>query len=176
MEVGDLVSKTLSCLKSNLQSNQLEIVNERGTKWSVSFKFNEPVHPNVLSDFESEYFRLPPDYKNFLLISNGATMFTPEFGGGYEIHSLDKMKEIKNYHDYLPTEWWPIVSIVDGDYFVNSTKPDQQDYLYLSNAIVDESQKMNMTFELWLDRLVVAQGSKFWEWDLYSGERFYKSY
>ena len=59
------------------------------------FSWNEPASYEEIEAFEEKYgCRFPEDYREFLLISNGATLFKTESGSnGYQLLSLKEMEE-----------------------------------------------------------------------------------
>ncbi|WP_232510151.1 hypothetical protein [Paenibacillus crassostreae] len=51
-------------------------------------------------------------------------------------------------------------------------KEGQKNYLLIKGHIDHfyEARELNMNFELWFDRFIVSQGSKFWTWSIYTTE------
>ncbi|WP_244944380.1 SMI1/KNR4 family protein [Brevibacillus brevis] len=158
-------------LKKRLdENNQLLVQKWEGLVYPTKFTFNSPATLEMIEEFlRDTQWHLPTDYKNFLLIHNGAWLFEGvRYGGGYELLSLD---EIKNSHlDYMPKHWYPI-SVSNGDYIFidsNRAKEGKVDYLVRFNhdddIIPENGSSMKMNFETWLERLIIAQGTEFWTW------------
>lgn len=150
-------------------SNRLLVQNRNGKVDTAHFTFNPPANAEEIEEFlRSTHWHLPTDYKDFLLIHNGAWLFkSVRYGGGYELLSLDEIKD--NHLDYMPVHWYPI-SINNGDYIFidsNRVKDGQNNYLVCFNhddVSVSEGYYLNMNFETWLERLIIAQGTEFWTW------------
>ncbi|NRR19735.1 SMI1/KNR4 family protein [Brevibacillus sp. MS2.2] len=167
---NNLSQLALDGLKKRLDANnQLLVQKWEGLVYPTKFTFNSPATLEMIEEFlRDTQWHLPADYKKFLLIHNGAWLFAGvRYGGGYELLSLD---EIKNSHlDYMPKHWYP-VSINNGDYIFidsNRVKAGQNNYLVCFNhddVSTSEGFYLNMTFETWLERLIIAQGTEFWTW------------
>lgn len=68
--------KTLDKLMTRLTNNTLKIQNENGYYGEVGFEWNDPVSDNEITRFENDNnILLPESYKQFIKISNGATLF-----------------------------------------------------------------------------------------------------
>jgi SMI1 / KNR4 family (SUKH-1) len=167
---NNLSELVLEGLKKRLDnSNRLLVQNRNGKVDTAQFTFNPPANVEEIEEFlRSTHWHLPTDYKNFLLIYNGAWLFeSVRYGGGYELLSLDEIKD--NHLDYMPVNWYPI-SINNGDYiFIDSNRvaSGQNNYLVCFNhddVSTSEGYYLNMTFETWLERLIIAQGTEFWTW------------
>lgn len=160
----------LDGLKKRLDNNnQLSVQKGNGKVYTAQFTFNPPATSGMIEEFlRDTHWQLPPDYKNFLLIHNGAWLFeSVRYGGGYELRSLDEIKD--SHLDYMPNHWYPI-SVNNGDYiFIDSNRvaSGQNNYLVCFNhddVSVSEGYYLNMNFETWLERLIIAQGTEFWTW------------
>lgn len=167
----------LEKLKERLINNRLVVQNEKGSVEEVGFLWNAPVSEDLLIQFEKDYgFDLPEHYKKFLKITNGAVLFKDiQYGQwGCKIHSLEEViaktseakeygKELKDYHIVF-AEW-----LGDGDILVfDLDKQSVESNRYILDGDecygVDEWVYINGNFEQWLDRLIVAQGAKYWRW------------
>ncbi|MGN1315136.1 MAG: SMI1/KNR4 family protein [Lachnospiraceae bacterium] len=72
-----------------------EIILRTALKEQVcSFSWNEPAGIEEIEAFEEKYHcRFPEDYREFLLVSNGATIFKTEDGdNGYQLLSLKEIE------------------------------------------------------------------------------------
>ncbi|MDH6352845.1 SMI1/KNR4 family protein [Brevibacillus sp. FSL K6-0770] len=166
----NLAQLVLDGLKKRLDNNNQITVQKKGGKiYTAQFTFNPPATEELVIKFSREtHWHLPPDFKNFLLLHNGARLFeNTKTGGGYELLSLYEIPD--NHLDYMPKNWYPI-SINNGDYiFIDSDKAKngQTNYLVCFNhddVSTTEGHYLKMTFETWLDKLIITQGAEFWTW------------
>lgn len=159
------------------EKGTLLIQNEEGSVSEAGFDWNSPATDEDLEQFEkSTGIALPDDYKAFLKISNGATLFKDvEYGQwGCQILALDQLivatQDLRNYGQDL-TE----ASIVfatwlgDGDTLLFDLRKYQNEG---KNYIIDGDAGYNFeeweyikgNFGKWIDRLIVSQGAKYWRW------------
>ncbi|MFC4077774.1 SMI1/KNR4 family protein [Salinithrix halophila] len=159
-----LVNETLTALKKRLVNQEIEVQGERGFLYKVEFEFNPPASDSKIREFEkNNNITLPVDYKQFLLMHNGAVLFEPWFGGGFELHSLWRIIDSKL--EGMPEEWFPIGYQDGGQLFIDTSVANENYLIWLDSSILEDAKYLNMNFEAWLDRFVVAQGAKFWEWE-----------
>lgn len=175
------IIKTLDSLNKRLSQNKvLTIQQELGFITEVSFSFEKPAESSEIALLEKQLnIRLPKDFKEFLLQSNGADLFTNEKEGTmYEVLNLSSIKE--NYEDMdYPEKWFPIAYGMDGEVLIiNSKEIPSNQYLYWLEVgeSFEDALPLKINFEIWLDRLIMAQGSKFWYWPIYQGANFYKAF
>ncbi|WP_025029019.1 SMI1/KNR4 family protein [Caldalkalibacillus mannanilyticus] len=174
------IPNTIESLKKRLNtSSQLTIQNEEGNISHVEFKFNPPKKQDEISIFENiSSWLIPEDLKTFLLIHNGAILFNDiECGGGIEILSLEDYKE--QHLDYMPSTWYPIAYYHGDCLLVDSDRcrAGRNDYLvyHESCTSVEDAKYLNLNFEIWLDRIIIAQGAKYWTWSLYNALNYYST-
>ncbi|MGC4379308.1 SMI1/KNR4 family protein [Fictibacillus sp. Mic-4] len=119
--MGSLIQSTLNGLKERLRlvNGKLILQSEGGEVGEVICEFNESTNQeNILSFEKNTGWKLPDDYKDFLLLHNGANIFDdPEYGGGLELYRLE---EIKNIHEEMefPNHWCPIGYYQNGTGYV----------------------------------------------------------
>lgn len=162
---------TLEGLKRRLDQDNTMLVQSWGREvYQAVFTFQSPASDSDIEKFTKETgWSIPPGLKKFLLLHNGARLFQHiKYGGGYELLSLEEI--IDNHLDYMPNHWYPI-SINNGDYIFidsNRVKAGNEHYLIRFDHDDDVSPEngpaLKMNFETWLERLIVAQGSEFWNW------------
>ncbi|WP_409304975.1 SMI1/KNR4 family protein [Peribacillus sp. SCS-155] len=165
-----LVEQSLGYLKSRLaDKNFFEIYQGEGRIIKVTCTFNEPAPVERIEEFELKTnLSLPPDYKRFLQTHNGVTLFDDvEYGGECYLYDIDYVFE--NYLDWqedFPSGWISIgyhygdEILIDCDKFQNGNK-----YCLLYRDACEPSgvaHLLNLSFELWLDRLIICQGLNFW--------------
>lgn len=167
----------ISSLIKRLNDNKLEIQNEGGFVSSVGFEWNNPAAEGDIINLENQTGHLlPEDYKNFLKISNGATLFKDLAYGQWGCNMLkteniwdETQKHLKRGYQLMDS--WIIIAkwLGDGDVvLIDLEKYKNGDANYLIDG--DEGYQTNDWdyikggFKKWLDRLIVAQGAKYWRW------------
>lgn len=161
------VPKTLAGLKKRLNDHKLVVQNAFGFVAEVSFQFEEPALENEIQEFSQRTgLQLPKDYVAFLKIHNGANLFQAWFGGQFELYGLHDIEKQKKAGLFLEP-WYPI-GYQDGGYLLidgEKTSKGEKDYLlWWESSIVEDAKKLNLNFEHWLDRFIICQGTKFWDW------------
>ncbi|MFC4102621.1 SMI1/KNR4 family protein [Paenibacillus xanthanilyticus] len=175
MQTGDIITNTLKTLKNRMEGEKnLLLQVEGGYQYEASCTFYDPVCTSDLENFMSESnIKLPLDYIKFLALTNGCRLFDDvRFGGEAFLLSLQqitKWNEINNGDSLM------IGSIYQDKIYIdlNSIKNNEPNYMFVGDDSNDY-RPINMNFELWFDRLVVSQGSKFWTWTWDTAERYYK--
>ncbi|CAJ1001053.1 SMI1/KNR4 family protein [Brevibacillus aydinogluensis] len=170
--MGAKVEKTLSALKERIAKNQTFIQQEDGETFEVDYVWNEPAtEAEILSLIETTGWMIPEDYKEFLLLHNGASLFVAEMSA-MKLHSINEIltyfEEYEEFYKYsYPKSWYMIGTYHGyGEYlFIDSerVKQGKKDYL----VIVEEgdTQRVPLNFEEWIDRFIVCQGEHFWNWN-----------
>lgn len=169
-----LVRLTLEGLYKRLEDDKLTVQMEEGFVKEMSFEFYQPISEQELQDFIScTQIQLPVDYFEFLRLHNGARLF--------DIMFLFKLKEVQNkvgIIGYFPENWYPIGSGYDGQYLIidmEKVRKGENDYLiWWGSSIIDDAMYLNLNFELWLDRFIIAQGTQFWLWPIYNSKNYYR--
>ncbi|WP_028778734.1 SMI1/KNR4 family protein [Shimazuella kribbensis] len=161
-----LVHETLDELKKQLINNKLSIQDRNGVDIEMEFQFDKPASETETEAFiHSTELQLPEDYKAFLQIHNGATLFQPWYGGQFELYGLSSIHKQKNLGLFMES-WYPI-GYQDGGYLmIDGKKANQgeQDYLlWWESSIVEDAKNLCMNFVTWLDQFILAQGKKFWD-------------
>lgn len=158
------IENVLSSLKSRLnEKNDLTIQASDGYLIDMKFKFHPPVDKDVINSHEN----LPEDYKNFLLLHNGADFFCWEYGNLFSIYSLEQslsqLEQVRS-GNYVPLEykddWFPIgyVQDIGGLYIDLSSEKDN--IMLIGIPIVN----MLCNLPTWLDRMIQVNGALYWEW------------
>jgi len=180
MKPGELIGKTIEGVKERLiRGNGLfEVQLREGNIAYVTCQFSEPASTDELELAEKRLgYQLPVDYHRFLTISNGCSLFDdPVYGGEAQVYRLQEALQYSSGEEnmgYLKVAW-----IYQDEIFINLSvyNSGNPNYLYVKDHIepYDESRPLNMNFELWLDRFIVSQGSKFWNWSVNTAENYYK--
>jgi hypothetical protein len=170
--------KTIEVLRSRLsERNTLLALSEGGLFEEVEFVFNNPIGIDAINQFELTHrIVLPESYKRFLQIANGATLFKDIEDGqwGCVIYSLEQILVKTNYmksigfelHDswIVFAEWLGDCDILILD--LEKAKIEKTNYIIDGDSGYPskEWKYLNGDFETWIDRLIVAQGAKYWTW------------
>lgn len=179
---GALVKQTFAAIKKRLSNNDtiIQVQTEEGHVYNAMCTFNPPASDMDITDFEKQTgFILPADYKEFLKISNGCRLFDDVYSGGeIALYSLEEIIEY-NHDSYDEYEGcYDIAYIYQDNIVINSklVSQNQKNYLYWKGHIdqFEEAVPLKMNFELWFDRFVLCQGTKFWWWPIYTAENLYK--
>lgn len=171
---GDRVKQTISSLKKRFDGGKvIQVQTEEGHVYNATCTFNPPATDAEIAQFESETgYILPKDYKEFLKITNGCSLFDDvEYGGEIDLYSLEEiLKRNQGSEEYEGC--YDIAYIYQDNIVIHSTCISQNEgnYLFWKGHIdqFDEARPLESNFELWVDRFVVCQGAKFWWWPIYT--------
>lgn len=165
----------IKVLKERLINNTLMVQQENGYYAKVGFHWNKPATIEEINAYEEQNgIRLPMEYKDFLLISNGAVLFKDINYGQWGCNILPYQDTI-NVTNQLRIDGFEIKK----QWLVFSTWLGDMDHLFFdlenintNKYIIDveldsieEWEYINGSFETWLDRLIVSQGCKYWKWN-----------
>lgn len=141
--------------------------------------WNEPLpHDEIEAFLISKNWWLPSDYREFLQVCNGCTLFAhPEYGGGTQILDLNRIARIHEEMN-LPKHWIPIAWTdgIIGSICMDSeqVRAQQHPYLYFLDAMDNPEQAIPLRYDFttWLIRLIETQGHEFWLWEKYDKLKF----
>lgn len=169
--------RAIEVLKTRLLNNKLMIQNENGFTAEVGFEWNTPTNDKDISKFESETgVVLPDSYKRFLKLSNGASLFKDTQYGqwGCVLLGLNDILRVTNEvkdRGYELENLWVVFAIWlgDGDVLVfdlGKHKLGEKNYILDGDQgfQTDDWEYLKGDFEKLIDRLIVAQGAKYWRW------------
>ena len=124
--------------------------------------------PATDSEIDKLPFNIPADYKDFLKLHNGAKLFwSTEFGGGFELLSIEEiLNDLKNLDD-CPKGWFPIAFGDEGSRLM-ITPYKKEKYLFWmdTGTNYDDDHYIGLSFYEWLEYFIVSQGSIFWLWNV----------
>lgn len=174
----------LDCFKNRLGVfNELLIQRSLGYSIRCRCEFYKPATLNEIDEFQQNSgFILPSDLQDFFIIHNGARLFiNPEVfdDPSWYIFSLEEIENALD--DYsLPNNQYPIAKYDDLLICINNDSPkaNKKNYLYARSIYTpsdDEGEQLQLSFEIFLDRLIVSQGEIFWDWPKITSEIFYRN-
>jgi len=170
--------KSIVSLKKRLSDNNILCVqNERGFIMEAEFEWNTPASDSDIFEYErNNNVSLPESYKEFLKISNGAILFKDKQYGqwGCKICGINELnivnEKVRAIRGNFPDSWLVFATwLGDTDLLIfDLSKYNSGEKKYILDGdecdSEDEFDYINGDFEKWLDRLIVAQGSKYWRW------------
>jgi hypothetical protein len=168
-----IVNQILSGLKTRLNNGRILVQSTGGYCYNAECLFNEPATESKIEQFHNETaFILPEDYRHFLSLHNGMTLFKGEFEGQIELYRIEEIPtHYKTFYDafysYLGDEEkdsYPIGYYTDvGMIMINNStvKKGDSDYLWVTSI---DSIVFPYDFQTWLDQTVMSQGNHYWTW------------
>lgn len=180
MKPGELIGRSIEALQERLRKGNglIELQLEEGYITQAKCRFYGPIDQEEIENTEQHLgLQLPEDYRKFLTITNGCSLFDdPEYGGEAQIYTLQEAMRYtfgEGSEGYLKVAWIYQDEIMINLKAYNDGLPN---YLYVKDHIEHyvDAIPLNVNFELWLDRFIVSQGSKFWNWSKYTAENVYK--
>jgi SMI1 / KNR4 family (SUKH-1) len=182
--MSSLLTLTLTSLKKRLTDQpSIQIQQDLGYVTEVRFLFNAPASESELLKFEeTNQLFLPKDYKEFLLMHNGARLFIDEkSGASFDVLSISEVQENHQSLDY-PEGWYPIAYGLESSILVmnlNEITPHKRSNEYLfwlePGESIEHATPLYMNFEIFLERLIISQGVEYWNWPIYKARHFYKA-
>lgn len=133
----------------------------QGTIFEMSFTFREPALDTILSKFSF----VPEEYQQFLRLQDGAYFFTFEYGGSFQLYSIEEAISQYDFfkkNDVIPAgmDWFPIGMVTDmRELCIDLTYP-KKPLLLVGVSVCSFS----CTFDAWLDRMIQVNGAYFWQW------------
>jgi len=170
----------LAVLQRKLDSaSYLEVIHEGGYCWKAHFTFEAPAVVKDIEVIKGELqLPLPPTYQQFLLSCNGALLYHDNKYGqwGFRLYGTKNLfTENARWRERYEEDWPPAYlafaeSLGDADLLVLDTAhpvDEDTDCRVIdgdSGYLPREWRGAARSFSDWLDRLVVAQGAKYWRW------------
>ncbi|TYR80599.1 SMI1/KNR4 family protein [Priestia megaterium] len=165
-----MVEKTIASLKKRLWENNdvIEIYGGDGYLYKTTCSFYEGTTEESISNFEKRWnVAVPADYREFLQLTNGCRLFDDCYGGGEtEMYSIEN---IQNYRYEDAYEGCYTIGYTYQDQIVIHSERYKQGnphYIMVKGHLdqFHEARCLHMNFEQWLDRFIMSQGNKFWDW------------
>lgn len=161
------------------EKSSLEVIHENGYLWKAYFTFHDPAKLEDVTKLREQLnVLLPRAYENFLLHYDGAVLYYDDDYGqwGYQLYGTsDLIARNQHWKKRYGTDW-PSTYLAFAESFGDA------DLLILdTNQLTSEGNDCRVIdgdsgylpsrwtaivpgFGDWLDRLVVAQGAKYWRW------------
>jgi hypothetical protein len=158
------IKNILDGLKQRLnKDNETLIQSTNGYCYTGKCIFNNPSTNEAIDNFvEKTDWSIPEEYREFLLIHNGANFFSFKYGCACYLNRLEQI--IPDNIAPISKDFYPIGSYTDlGQVIINSkrVREGRKDYMFLSsNEIID----FKCDFITWFDRMIITQGINYWEW------------
>jgi hypothetical protein len=155
------------------------VIHEGGYCWKAHFTSNDPARPESLEVLKRQLpMLLPVNYERFLRQYDGALLYKDDEYGQWGFKLYGTMELISANTDFKKRykDNWPLA------YLVFAESLGDADGLILDTAqpadkgkdcrVIDGDSGEPLTewvaaapsFGKWLERLVVAQGAKYWRW------------
>jgi len=176
LNINDLVASFKEYIAS-FPNAQMPVIRSSGYKTEIVCKWNDALSEEVISEFfSSRNWEIPNDYRDFMRLHNGATLFTHSYyGGGLRVLSIQEIDTIWNGTDKFPAHCLPIIwqdEYNAGSIFLDSQRyqENKMPYLYYLDAIepIESAIPINTSFTVWFDRLIMCQGAEYWLWEFYN--------
>lgn len=184
--MNKLLHATLNALKTRIALGQLNSFHRGfGYTKECKFSFYKAATSSEMEDFiEKTETLLPDSYEEFLLIHNGAILFeviNDEYDyTNWLVFGHDEISEYRE-KDIMPEYMYPIAKYDQTLICVNEErlKEGREDYLFdrtIYSGAGEDGEDMKLNFELWLERLIIAQGEHFWFWDKLNATNYEKEF
>lgn len=145
----------------------------RGEKTFFQFRciLNNGISPDRFGDID---LQLPTEFKEFLLVSNGADLFKDEEYGqwGARIFSIDELQSSNKYYRELRPKDFTKGDLIIGEFYGDSDllllrcDPESKDYGAVLIALPFDNRSdwyCSVNFENFITDYVNYEGDKFWE-------------
>lgn len=161
----NVMYKTLESLKNRLdKGNELAIHLFDGFSFIAKFNFNVPASLEDINYFLSENnINIPNEYKDFLLLHNGAELFKGKYEAPIKLYSLEEI--VANNTRQIPSGFFPIGYYPDTGFIMinsNNLKYNNSNYMWILDT---DPINLKCDFKTWFNRIIVAQGMNYWEWN-----------
>ncbi|WP_299515897.1 SMI1/KNR4 family protein [uncultured Rummeliibacillus sp.] len=170
------IKKVLDNLKSKLDENfsRLDpdgLIGRDGTVLREKCIFNPPAKEEDIRSLEKELgIKVPQDYREFLLLHNGMTLFK-SYLMEFKFFSLDEIREgfkdvqeFKKEEDLKTTKDYPIGEFQDVGYIMVDAhklkKHSSQGAIYVGHIMPEATEESFVTF---VENVIENTGELFWE-------------
>lgn len=159
--------------------SSMKVIHPGGFVWDASFTFELPASEDAVADLENKLpTALPASYRAFLLHHDGAILYCDDAFGqwGYKLYGTNELLDRNAAWRQMYGEDWLSSMIVFaetiGDLDLLAFDTTYEHVIRPDYVVVDgdsakrptEWRVIVQSFATWLDRLIVAQGAKYWRW------------
>lgn len=171
---------SIHILKKALRETNSLLIIHPDAIWIASFEWNNPMTINQDKNLPSQLsIEIPKDLLDFWTeISDGCLLYYDQKYGqwGYKIYSSSEIEDQQlRWKDLFTDQWYPnflaIGEITDVDHpIIVMYKDDFKrnlDYFLVEGNPLDPIKywpRMANSIYEWMDRLITAQGAKYWDW------------
>jgi hypothetical protein len=176
--VNQLVYQTLKSLKEHIEkSPTMYFQRGSGHLKPCSFSFYKATSEAHIASFVEETgYYLPESYRDFLMLNDGAILFndiSEHASGGWSIFGLEDILDFIDKKEapenlYVIAKYDSILIYIDS----SRVKEGREDYIFVGSTYVPDAEDIFLNFELWFERLVVSQGSFFWDWNILNAHNY----
>ena len=167
----------IKLLQSKLDaSSHLEVMSEKARCWRASFSFEPPVKLESLEQIQTRW-PIPLSYEQFLLYCDGALLYYDDVYGqwGFRFYGTSELLAKNALWQKLYDGWsssFLVFAESLGDSDLLLIDANRQSDIAGESCVLDGDtgypvstwRVIARSFGDWLDRLVVAQGAKYWRW------------
>ena len=158
-------------IKATEYNSKLQTTSLLGQTETYSFFWNPSISLDDIKKFETKTkVKLPTDYKDFLLVSNGGVIYNIESeNSGYRLLGLNEIEqlteELKEYGYEIPNGWYCFMECLFSDDVMffdlsNNARIIDGDMGYP----IDEWNTINGSFRTFMTRMYQCNGAMFWRW------------
>jgi len=137
-----------------------------GSNIDYSFVLHDSCTLQEVDKLESTYkHKLPDDYKQFLLTSNGLNL--SQFVSS-RIFSVDEIYDVKNVFSSYPENIIIIGACCDATVHIGiDLCSDKENNIFVHDIMDSDSlNSIHCGFAQFLNRFIITYGSSFWEWGM----------
>ncbi len=171
--------ETLELLRSKLvEGTHIEVLHPSASAWPAYFTFHEAATDDDIAHAEQALgVSLPETYKVFLRRYNGARLYYDNeyLQWGFQLYGTGDIASQNEHwrHVYEEIRSRPYIvfekSFGDVELLAFDTSQptkDGKDYRVtdISSIFPRDWEPAAPSFDTWLERLIVAQGEKYWQW------------
>jgi len=129
------------------------------------FDFRDACTQKQVEELEKSIgYKLPNDYKQFLLYTNGLELSTNYISS--RLCCMDEIYQIISIFDMRPDKFLVIGECAGASVHVAINLAEEgKRNIYIVDIIADEHfHRLNCDFRTYLDRFIATYGDTFWEW------------
>lgn len=156
-----MIKKTLPAMIEIQRKESLAYIGE-GEFELLQIDFRTALPSTEIDDFEKNTgCIIPNDYKDFLLFTNGMQFYR---AGDFELFDIATISKVREIMDYMKGVY-AIGNFLEDYIVINSNDISTGSYLYYGPGLSSRDfRPFGHNFEVFLDRLLMSQIQKYWDW------------